>query len=89
MTDYTKEVRKTTDLLTAAEVAVYPVDARKLVNDPAGGADQQLDDDQQEYRGASCDHGREVSAEEGRRTAGHGSGGRGDGRSCLSTTPTT
>ncbi|MGA1982567.1 MAG: VWA domain-containing protein [Acidobacteriaceae bacterium] len=42
MTDYAKDLRKTTDLLTAAEVAVYPVDARKLFSDPAGGADQQL-----------------------------------------------
>lgn len=42
MTDYAKDLRKTTDLLTAAEVAVYPVDARKLFSNPAGGADQQL-----------------------------------------------
>ncbi len=40
LTDYTKDLRKTTDLLTAAEVAVYPVDARKLFNNPALGADQ-------------------------------------------------
>lgn len=43
MADYTKEVRKTSDLLAAAEVAVYPVDARKLVNDTADTADQHLD----------------------------------------------
>jgi VWFA-related protein len=43
ITDYAKDLRKTTDLLTAAEVAVYPVDARKLFNNPAGGADQHLD----------------------------------------------
>ncbi len=43
MTDYSKEVRKTTDLLTTAEVAVYPVDARKLVNVTADEADQHLD----------------------------------------------
>ncbi len=43
MTDYAKDLRKTTDLLTAAEVAVYPVDARKLFTDPANGADQHLD----------------------------------------------
>jgi VWFA-related protein len=42
LTDYSKDLRKTTDLLTAAEVAVYPVDARKLFGNPAGGADQQL-----------------------------------------------
>jgi VWFA-related protein len=38
MTDYSKDLRKTTDLLTAAEVAVYPVDARGLFNDPANSA---------------------------------------------------
>jgi VWFA-related protein len=40
ITDYSKDLRKTTDLLTAAEVAVYPVDARKLFTDPSQGADQ-------------------------------------------------
>jgi VWFA-related protein len=43
MTDYARDVRKTTDLLTAAEVAVYPVDARKLFNVTADEADQHLD----------------------------------------------
>ena len=43
ITDYAKDLRKTTDLLTAAEVAVYPVDARKLFSNPANGADQHLD----------------------------------------------
>jgi VWFA-related protein len=43
MTDYAKDVRKTTDLLTAAEVAVYPVDARKLFNPAANEADQHLE----------------------------------------------
>jgi len=38
MTDYSKDLRKTTDLLTAAEVAVYPIDARGLFNDPANSA---------------------------------------------------
>jgi hypothetical protein len=38
MTDYTKDLRKTTDLLTAAQVAVYPVDARGLFNNPANSA---------------------------------------------------
>ena len=42
ITDYSKDLRKTTDLLTAAEVSVYPVDARKLFNNPATGADQGL-----------------------------------------------
>jgi len=42
MTDYAKDIRRTADLLTAAEVAVYPVDARKLVNDVANPADQHL-----------------------------------------------
>jgi len=42
MTDYAKDLRKTADLLTAAEVAVYPVDARRLFNNPALGADQEL-----------------------------------------------
>jgi len=42
MTDYSKDLRKTTDLLTAAEVAVYPVDARGLFNNPADGADQHV-----------------------------------------------
>jgi len=42
ITDYAKDLRRTTDLLTAAEVAVYPVDARKLFSNPASGADQQL-----------------------------------------------
>jgi VWFA-related protein len=40
ITDYAKDLRKTADLLTAAEVAVYPVDARRLFNNPALGADQ-------------------------------------------------
>jgi VWFA-related protein len=43
MTDYTKDLRKTTDLLTDAEVAVYPVDARALFTNPSLGADQHLD----------------------------------------------
>jgi hypothetical protein len=34
ITDYSKDLRKTTDLLTSAEVAVYPVDARGLMTDP-------------------------------------------------------
>ena len=42
ITDYSKDLRKTADLLTTAEVAVYPVDARKLFTNPAEGADQQL-----------------------------------------------
>jgi VWFA-related protein len=42
MTDYAKEVRQTTDLLSAAEVAVYPVDARKLFNPAVNEADQHL-----------------------------------------------
>jgi hypothetical protein len=42
MTDYSKDLRKTTDLLTSAEVAVYPVDARALFTDPAIATSQQL-----------------------------------------------
>ncbi len=42
ITDYAKDLRKTADLLTTAEVAVYPVDARKLFSNPAAGADQHL-----------------------------------------------
>ena len=42
ITDYQMDMRKTTDLLTAAEVAVYPVDARKLFNNPSVGADEHL-----------------------------------------------
>ncbi|MGD0798845.1 MAG: VWA domain-containing protein [Acidobacteriaceae bacterium] len=42
MTDYSKDLRKTTDLLTAAEVSVYPVDAQALFNNPSLGADQHL-----------------------------------------------
>lgn len=38
MTDYTKDVRRTTDLLTNAQVAVYPVDARGLMSSPANSA---------------------------------------------------
>jgi VWFA-related protein len=38
MTDYSKDLRKTTDLLTAAEIAVYPVDARGLFSNPANSA---------------------------------------------------
>jgi VWFA-related protein len=38
MTDYSKDLRKTTDLLTAAQVAVYPIDARGLFNNPANSA---------------------------------------------------
>jgi hypothetical protein len=43
ITDYAKDLRKTADLLTAAEVAVYPVDARKLFNVTANEADQHLE----------------------------------------------
>jgi VWFA-related protein len=35
MTDYTKELRKTTDELTAAQIAVYPVDARGVMTNPS------------------------------------------------------
>jgi len=42
ITDYQMDMRRTTDLLTAAEVAVYPVDARKVYNNPSVGADQHL-----------------------------------------------
>jgi VWFA-related protein len=42
MTDYGKEVRRTTDLLTSAEVSVYPVDARKLFTNPANDVDKPL-----------------------------------------------
>jgi hypothetical protein len=38
MSDYTKDLRKTTDQLAAAQIAVYPVDARGLVNNPANSA---------------------------------------------------
>ncbi len=38
LTDYSKDLRKTTDLLTQAQVAVYPVDARGLFNNPANSA---------------------------------------------------
>jgi VWFA-related protein len=35
MTDYTKDLRKTTDMLTAAQIAVYPVDARGVMTNPS------------------------------------------------------
>jgi hypothetical protein len=35
MTDYTRDVRRTTDMLTAAQIAVYPVDARGITTTPA------------------------------------------------------
>ncbi len=35
MTDYTKDLRRTTDLLTAAQVAVYPVDATGVTTVPS------------------------------------------------------
>jgi VWFA-related protein len=38
MTDYTKDLRKTTDLLTAAQIAVYPVDAQGLHGNMQGSA---------------------------------------------------
>jgi VWFA-related protein len=38
MTDYTKALRKTTDLLTAAQIAVYPVDAQGLHGQMQGSA---------------------------------------------------
>jgi VWFA-related protein len=38
MADYSKDVRKTSDLMTSAEVSVYPVDARGLFNNPANSA---------------------------------------------------
>ncbi len=34
MTDYTRDVRRTTDMLTAAQIAVYPVDARGITTTP-------------------------------------------------------
>jgi VWFA-related protein len=40
ITGYAMDERRTTDLLAAAQVAVYPVDARRLFNNPANGADQ-------------------------------------------------
>jgi VWFA-related protein len=36
--DFTQELRKTTDAMTLAQVAVYPVDARGLFNNPAFNA---------------------------------------------------
>jgi VWFA-related protein len=38
MTDYSKDLRKTTDMLTQAQIAVYPVDARGLFNNPSNSA---------------------------------------------------
>ena len=38
MTDYTKDLRRTTDLLTAAQVAVYPVDAQGVHGSQANNA---------------------------------------------------
>jgi VWFA-related protein len=38
MTDYTKDLRKTTDLLTAAQIAVYPIDAQGLHGNMQGSA---------------------------------------------------
>lgn len=35
MTDYTKDLRKTTDELTAAQIAVYPIDARGVMTNPS------------------------------------------------------
>jgi len=35
MTDYTRDVRRTTDMLTAAQIAVYPVDARGIMTNPS------------------------------------------------------
>jgi VWFA-related protein len=35
MTDFTRDVRRTTDMLTAAQIAVYPVDARGVMVNPA------------------------------------------------------
>jgi VWFA-related protein len=40
MNDDQKSLRKTTDLLTTAEVAMYPVDAHMLAANSASGADQ-------------------------------------------------
>jgi VWFA-related protein len=42
MTDYSKDLRKTADLLTEARVAVYPVDAHALANNPSLDASQSL-----------------------------------------------
>jgi VWFA-related protein len=42
MTDYAKDLRRTTDLLTEARVAVYPVDAHALSNDASFGVDQSV-----------------------------------------------
>ena len=38
MSDYTRELRRTTDLLTAAQIAVYPVDAQGLHGSTANSA---------------------------------------------------
>ena len=35
MTDYTKDLRRTTDLLTSSQIAVYPVDAQGVMTNPA------------------------------------------------------
>jgi VWFA-related protein len=35
MTDYTRDLRRTTDMLTAAQIAVYPVDSRGIMTNPA------------------------------------------------------
>jgi VWFA-related protein len=42
ITDYSKDLRKTADLLTDAQVAVYPVDAHALANNPSLDATQGL-----------------------------------------------
>jgi VWFA-related protein len=43
MRSYSDDIRKTSDLLTAARVAVYPVDARGLVALPSADASRYLD----------------------------------------------
>ncbi len=43
MTDYTKDLRKTADLLTDARVAVYPVDAHALANTTSLDATRSVD----------------------------------------------
>jgi VWFA-related protein len=38
LSDFSKDLRRTTDLLTSAQVAVYPIDARGLFSNPANSA---------------------------------------------------
>lgn len=64
MRDYSQEVHRTDDLLSAARVAVYPIDARGLMGDAAMNAESDTHDQslQSSLRGSSIRNSRNQEA---------------------------